>query len=297
VKIKTFLFALIIIILLSAGLGFKKLESRSVASPTGRLNIAIYNPKVGIWVLAVEQESVKGVFISSDIYIKTARGGGKYKVSKLGKLGEIEGNVVKYIKESVSRFLKIPIDGVLISDKAQSIEDIDAVVLNNKKSNLSFWDLLVVWKRLTGNVLSDANLVDLEKTRSVAAVKNADGVITKEANEELFPIQLRQLFIEAKLAKEKASIAVVNGTDAPNLAQLAANIIENTGLDVVVIRNSNERFSGCKIRVEDKLKNSLSFKRLKQIFSCQIEEKKVEGPTVDIEIYIGSKFSKEMFGI
>lgn len=279
-----------------------RLKSGTIASPTGRLNVAVYNAETGLYVLALDRDTIKGVYIPADVHIDTARGGGKYPVQKIEQFGELSGGAKLFIKESAMRFLRVPVDGVVFVDDLEegSLRKIvafaDLYSRTLPQSDLGRWDTWVVWWRLRRVAIAEEDIIDLSQTRTVRQVRQPDGVVIKEAETELFPVQLRQLFIENEIAQEQASIVVVNTVGTANLAQIAADVIESIGGDVVLLENADTKLEGCRVRVDKRFAAGLTLARIVQVFSCQVEEEKLQYFVGDIEVYLGKKFSSIIFG-
>jgi hypothetical protein len=285
------------VLLLLVGFGlfkFRDIKSASIASPTGRYNLVVYNPNKGIWVLALDNKEVGGVFVANDVSIDTGFGGGKYPIGKFSKLSNVEAtNVNSLLQATVMRFFRVPVDAVVVSNKISKIEDIKGVVL---RSDLPVYDRAVIWLGLFRAVVTPESIVDLEGTRAVVEVTQPDGVSVKEGDAELFPITLEQIFVEEDLSKEGLSVVVVNRAKTPTLAQLGADIIENSGIDVVRLETGSNLQEGCVMMVDSRVEESLSVGRIGRMFGCKVEDGEIKFKPADIEVYIGSRFSKEMFG-
>lgn len=291
------------IIILSAILGILlvllikvlQLRSASIASPSGRYNIAVYNPEAGIWVLALDKEDIAGIFLPKSLYIKSAKGAGDYQISKLDRLAQFQdGGKDQFIIDSISLSLYLPIDYLVYSDKAKSTEELGFDI--RLYPELNILDRINIWKRMRRVSVYINNIVDLTQTLSTESIEQADGVVIRKINPDLFPVTLRQKFVEEDIAREEKKVVVANTTNLANLANIVSNLIESVGIDVVRIENADAKSIGCQVRADSKSSDSMSIERIKQITGCKEVDLELGYSGSNIEVYIGRNFGERMLG-
>lgn len=289
--------------ILIGGFAYKiyKLKSASSVSPTGRINVLFYSEKGDSWVLALKGGEIRGVIVPANLYIESARGAGSYKVGKLAELGQLEKEKLSFVRDSFVRFLKVPIDATVLLNNKTGTDKKPGGLISYKfifgadgvETDLGLWDRFLLWRRLSSSVAVKRDLIDLSKTSAVLKEKQPDQYEIYKVESDLLPIKAQQIFVEKELAEEKETVVVYNTTGASGLAEIAAKIIENSGIDVLQQKNYDPIGEECLIYAQKP--KSLSVKRVTQIFDCKVEKKMSYGLGT-IEVYLGDEFKKRMFG-
>ena len=274
-----------------------------ISSPTGRVNVLVYNGRDAI-VVALDKTTAHALYFPSNTYIETARGAGKYPINKLTKLAELTDGKEGFIEASFERFLAIPIDIYIFTTRDISSESIsklvkltDAFSSKYLESNLSSPAIFQLWWNLNGIRVPKENIIDVSKTRTVSRVEKADGVEISEADARFLPVKLQQYFVEIPLAEEQFKFMVYNTAGTPGLARLASDMLENMGTDVILVENKSSNFENCQLHVANPDDaQSVTAKRVIQAFNCELVIEATSTNSLVAKLYLGSEFSKIMFG-
>ncbi|MBI3981081.1 LytR C-terminal domain-containing protein, partial [Candidatus Microgenomates bacterium] len=159
-------------------------------------------------------------------------------------------------------------------------------------SNLTFPNLLSVYlrfKKITGGKLQ---FVDLYSTNLLIEDRQADGSLVLTAQPEVLDNELHNLFNEEGIIKERLKSEILNSTDEPGLAEKAARIVTNLGVQVINTGNFNSPISYCLIYTAKEDVSSYTVSRLATIFHCQIKETVLPESRADLSIMVGKEYLK-----
>jgi hypothetical protein len=269
-------------------------SSINVVLKSDNVSLLSFDPKAG---------QVKIVNIPDETYIETP-GHGSWQLRAIYDLGG-----AALIKSSISDFLGLPVDGVIIFDgpfkNSQPKEIVEgwrksplAAIFStsNIKTDLSPVELMplvfgisrIRYDKLEevdlgeANLLSSGNLPDGTQALIADPVK-VDGFVASQLS-------------EAQMKTEGISIAIYNGTSHPGLAQKAARVVTNMGGNVIISGNLDSEIA--KSFVISDGKDSYTEKRLKQIFSpgclsgpkCAILDNSLTNSRAQIKVILGEDY-------
>jgi len=223
--------------------------------------------------------------------INLTRGFGKYPISSIFTLGEIEKMGGELLKESIQEFFGISISGLLIfKDKfPKNRSELERILLEagfgKVKTDFSKYDLFALWwrvKRVPEFESARINLNDLD-------CFEPDG----EFSLKKIDLIVRKYFQDEKVVNEDLAVAVFNSTDFSGLGNQGERVLSNLGGRVVNVSNSETKEVSL-IKSTKKIANSYTLKILQRIFGFMWKEAEVEAGRADIGIYLGKDYWKKL---
>lgn len=278
-----------------------KIYRESVWQGEGRVSIVFScQPLVLFSYSSFEQSSLVSLLIPGDTQIEVIHGYGKYKVSSIPKLEELEKR--ELLTESVEQALGVPIEGFIkLTDCQASYEEevkklflksISSAFLQKAETNLGKWDLARLFLAARGVKGSQSRKLDLKTVGVLDEVTLPDGSQVWEVSVEKFDLKLGEYFQDEKARQEGLAIEVLNGTDHPGLAEGAARILENLGLELVGVSNAPEKKDECYLFGSSRVKKTYTARRLMKIFDCQYQEGQPE--KADLSLVLGEAYWRKL---
>lgn len=242
-----------------------------------RVNLVISCQPTAVFSYATSPSSLTMLTIPENSQIEVINGYGQYKLEAISRLEEIEKKDL--LAESVERALAVPIEGYLEYDNCQ-VEDETQVknlflkalgtsFLKKGKTNLSQWDLVRLFLASRKVPASQVKTFNLKAYGVLNEVTLPDGSQVFEISPEKFSLKIKDLLFEEKARKEGLSVEVLNATGSFGLAEGAAEMLLNMGLEVVGIGNTPKKQAGCLLQGEGANKKTFTGRRLARVFDCQ----------------------------
>jgi len=208
--------------------------------------------------------------LPDNLMLDTVAGKGGWRTGVIEKLGEKWGS--EWVSDSIADYLGITYTGIT--------EDL------NLADRILWW-----WY---GREIKWEPIV-LAETSLLSEVKDPDGVVLVRLGEH-WPEKAEAWFSSANLAREQVNVNVVNTTGVGGLGAHVARIVENGGIRVISVGNSNTQgdLGKCLIEGDETLKNSLTGKWLMKQFGClwQIKSENQK----EIKLIVGSEYKKWWLG-
>jgi len=179
------------------------------------------------------------------------------------------------INENIGKFLAVPIDDYIVSDKIY-------ISRTNITSSLfrSILDLNKLHSKLTS--IDILRLLYFAKFVSLTSVYEKK--ISTDLDEQTRELLISSFFSDQQISVEKKRIQIINGTDITGAGNRLATVISNMGGDVVIVSTSDREekvskiiYSGNKSYTVDKLSSVLNFP----------SEKSTETSLADVIIILG----------
>jgi len=190
-----------------------------------------------------------------------------------------------------SIFLHIPLDGQITNEKDQ-INDL-------KTQLLSVQAVLSIFVPNPSVHLLQMNLYDYLKLYFWAKQvpkrniheKTIQSISSYKDNNSELNIIISNFFGDQDIINEKISVEIVNGTGINGLGSKVAQMLENTGFDVVSVSSTDENRSSA-IFITKSSSNSKSLQKIQNLFL--FEAKEVEQGIADIKIVLGNDISSKL---
>lgn len=272
---------------------------------TYNINLVVKGRFVSVISLNPSEKKVTILPLPDETYLQVPHQFGRWKLSSIYDLGQTtKFGGGKLLKNSVSTFLGIPIDGLMLMTGSFQQKEIREVVeimrrnplgsfsmLPHLQTDLTLWDLVRLKWHISQVRFDKVKTLDLISLKILDKEKLGDGT-------EVFtfdPIKLDSVLtelIDPSVSSEHLSVAVFNATNHPGLAQKAARLITNLGGNVIIIANSEKKYARSQVFGQP----SATLTRLTQIFGSDKispQESGIASSRAHINILVGEEFYQD----
>lgn len=213
------------------------------------------------------------VNIPSQTYVEVPGGYGSWQIRSIFDLGEKDRKGSAFLKSSLSDFFGLPIEGYIEFNILQVKNNPLNLLASkgNMRTDLTVLELIRLFFGLKGVRADKIVEFDLKSLGGLEEKSLADGSNVYVANTRL-DIFTSENLADPDIRKEQLSIAVLNGTSFPGLAQKYSRMISNLGGNVIIADNSETQFKNSFVFGEE----SKTKKKLLQIFGSKYD--KIEQP-------------------
>lgn len=289
---------LLLLLLLGVVIGFVVWGFHSSrVSRFDRFNVVVSASNTFVISLNPKSATANLVRLPDDLYVPSvAHGYGQYTIAKVYDVGQLDKRGGKVLSDTVSDYLGIPIDGYVRLPKSATGE-IHSVVsavmfaLQARQTDLSFFDRIMFAWSLARMRYDKTDVVDLGKSASPLLL--ADGSTGVTLDKDVVDSLLADEFSEDKIRTEDLRIQVVNSTPYAGLGSRGARILTNTGMKVVSVDSTDLPVDKCQLRMEAKLKNTMTVKRIESVFTCE-EGSPIDRAKGDIVVVLGMHYLNEL---
>lgn len=231
------------------------------------INLLVRSENISLVSFNPQDQEITILNIPDQTLIEASHGFGSWQLRAIYDLGQLQKGVGgdKLLKDSLSSFFGLPIEGMVEGDLTTLIKDkkLSFFSVPTLKTDLSLYDLIRLEMELSKVRFDKVKETNLEDSGVLDKQKLADGTQVLQAD----PVRLDQLLSELSdqsITQEHKTIAIFNSTNHPGLAQKAARLIANTGGDVIIVSNGKNKYEKSKISGE----KSKTLSRIKQIFEA-----------------------------
>lgn len=269
------------------------------------INLVVKGRLISVVSLRPSSKIVTILPLPDETYLEVPGEFGRWRLSSIYDLGQsTKFGGGKLLKNSISTFLGIPIDGFLLfTDSFEQKEILELVeimrgnplgswsMLPHLQTDLTLWELVRLKWHISAVRFDKVETLDLLQLEVLDKEKLADGTAVYTFD----PIKLDSVFTELsdpKVSSEHLSVAVFNATNHPGLAQKAARVITNIGGNVIITSNSDKKYDKTYLWGEP----SATLTRLTQIFgSAKISpiEDGIASSRAHINILVGEDFYQD----
>lgn len=233
------------------------------------INLLVRTPSLSVLTYNPKEKRIIIINIPDETFLEIPRGFGMWQVRSVYGLGGDQ-----LLKETLTSFLGLPVDGFLdfsaLKPQKSALELVEIIrknpfsglkFLSDLKTDLTPWELMKL-KLGFGNVRFDkVKQLDLAKLNVLDKETLPDGTAVLTAD----PVKLDSVLdslADPAIAAEHRTIAVLNATERPQLAQTWARLITNLGGNVIITANASQKLKKTVATGEE----SLTLTRLRQIF-------------------------------
>lgn len=249
--------------------------------------------------------------LSPDIYVTVPKGYGSWRLGSVFKLGQEEqppkGLVL--LKSSVADLVGLPLDGIILTaqdtptkelilsyraNPLSLIKSISAV-----KTDLAAYQTFKLFREFStvrGDKLTTLDLSNSDITKSKLLPDSTRVLGVDSISLDIF---VRSNMVDSTIEDESKSIAVINATTHPGLAQEVARIITNMGGTVVITTSTDHLQDKSYVISSEKDPNNATMHRLMQIYAprCLQEECVFNAPQIissraQVNVVLGEDFYK-----
>lgn len=274
-----------------------------------RFTVAFHSNPVIVWSWDIRKERGVVVSIPDSTLIEAIHGYGKYPISSLWKLGELNQKNAGLLSLSLSEVLGVPVPWYMellreskstnalgVVREAFSLKNLIAYFSGSYRTNISP-RLLFKMVRIVHTLVNSTTVtsIDLSRTPSLRSLELADGTQAYEIDEKALDTLLGNEFEDEKARQEAIPVGVYNTTDTPTLGTRMARAITHLGGNVLLVDNStNPVTSVCLVSGKEYALKSYTAAFLIREFGC-VSEKGQEvsvDERVDLAVFVGQEYAK-----
>jgi hypothetical protein len=222
-------------------------------------------------IQSIDPETKQGVRLDlpGDMEINTISGRGVWKISSVVALTEKYGSV--WAADSICNFLGIPYTSI--------------------RDNIDIWDKISWWNLSRNASWQDINLNGTDMV-SESYAPDGEKVLGLTS---WWQDKAGDLFYSSNLAKEGLNVEVYNTTDVTGLAAGAAQILENAGVLVTMVDQSDLDINKCLVYSLPAGKNDPGIKWIVRNFNCDWKGQPGMN-NQEVKVYIGGDYAKWIEG-
>ena len=239
------------------------------------LNLVYKNGEnISLLVIISGERKVLSLDIPSNTFIKVPGDFGSWELRSIFDLGggDLKASS-KLLKDSLSVFFGLPIDGFLSSSEeipsSKILRDFKnpfsvVSLLNKLKTDLTPLELISLYtllQQVRSDKIESFDILGLDVLNS-SELADGSHVYLPGSRLDSF---ISENFSDPKIKNEQKTIAVLNGTLSLGLAQKYSRLISNMGGNVIISDNTEDKVKYSVVFGED----SLTKKRLDQIFTSK----------------------------
>ncbi len=269
----------------------------SKVSRFDRFNVVVSASNTFVISVNPKAATASKVGLPDDLYVSSvAHGYGQYTITKVFDVGQLDRRGGEVLSDTVSDYLGIPIDGYVRLPKTASgeIHNVFSAVMfavQARQTDLSFFDRILFAWSLARMRYDKVDVVDLGKSASPLLL--ADGSTGVGLEKEVVDSLLVDEFLETKIRQEDLRIQVVNSTEYAGLGSRGARILTNIGMKVVSVDTTDLPVDKCQLRMDPKLKNSITVLRIESVFACEVGSP-VNGAKGDVVVVLGTNYLDQL---
>ena len=261
-----------------------------------RFNVVVSVSPVVFLSADITEKSVTVVKFPDDLYMTNVYFGyGPYRISSVYRVGQLDRRGGETLAGTVREYLGVPVDGYSADGNFDGSK-IESLALSPKfllggQTNVGLVDRFRLAAFLLSVRQDKITIFDLGKW-SVPLVL-ADGSTARTLDRSDVDNFLSGDFAEERIRKENLRVEVLNSTGIPGLANQAARVLENAGITVISVGDTNLLVSGCQMRVGKGNVGSVTVKRIADVFSCQVSGEQ-SNTRADLSVIVGTDYAKSL---
>lgn len=246
------------------------------------INLLIRTPQIYLLSYNPTEKKITTISIPNETFLEVPFGFGFWQLGSIYELGQsrkqLGGN--RLLEDTIKSSFATPVDGFLDFSSLPNKKDLASILedlrkhpfsgisyLSTLKTNLTPWELLKLKTGIASVRFDKIKHIDLLKLNILESDELLDGTKVLAAD----PVKLDSVLValaDPEIISENKTIAVLNATDQPQLAQKWARLITNLGGNVIITANAEQRLKKTKVVGED----SLTLKRLQKIFQLDCQD-------------------------
>ncbi len=277
-------------------------------SPSGRMSVVIASDPVVVWSWDSSSQNSVIVTIPADTALDALHGYGRYALSSLWKLGEIDRHEQALLGQTTSDALAVPIPwyiGFSRTDLTQISDPYDVLartfgvsslwlyLRGAFRTNLPLGMYIRFMRALAWVSEGKTKQVNLSLSNALVQTQEPDGSAIKGIDVERLDVLLGDDFEDARVRAEALHVAVFNATSTPTLGGRFARLLSHMGISVVAVGNSDQKVSGfCELFGSTSALASVTARSLRTQFGCIGTSRAIEGgERADLTVLVGDGYA------
>lgn len=285
----------------------------SVWDGQSRVNLIIDAGNIYLVSFDPREKNLLAVSIPQNTYVEAPYGFGFYPFGTVYDLGEIEKRGGEVLVSAAQEFFAIPIDGWLkiqsgkfeIKDKQSAKKDILGFFQKNLnpfekegtlRTNLTIFDIVRIWWEVKEVRFDKITYLNLQESDVLSDFAPSEGTSAPKPNLASLDHLLAPLLVDGEIREESFKVEVLNSTGREGLGSRVTRLITNLGGTVITLGNQENKLDRCLIKFKKEDSGKKTIKRLKRIFSCQLEEGDLSESRADLIFIIGEDYWQKLSG-
>ncbi len=274
------------------------------------------NPDISVVSLKPSEGKVVVLHLSPNIYTELADGYGNWRLGSVYALGEEEQKPkgASLLKQTLTKMLAIPIDGIVILPESTDYENTEALVQSFRKaipdlfylskieSDLTKWEAIKLYRSVSKVRADKIDSLNFERSTITESKLLPDSSRVLGINTVRLDLFTREKLSDPVMVDENMPVAIFNATDRPGLGQEVSRYITNLGGSVVILQNLDQKQEKTSIIItpsqqSPELTQSVTYRRLAQFFAphcltaaCNLQNPKIENSRATINIILGEDY-------
>lgn len=249
--------------------------------------------------------------LSPDIYVNIPKGYGSWRLGSVYNLGQEESPPIgkSLLKLSVAELFGLPLDGIILTPQKASTQELLASLRSNPlsiiktistiKTDLSAHQTFKLFREFAGVRSDKLTSIDLSKSDITESKLLPDSTRVLGVNTVSLDIFVRSNMSDSQIEDESKSIAVINATTHPGLAQEVSRVITNMGGTVVITTSTDHHQEKSYVISSEADKSNATFLRLTQIYAprclsedCIFDSPQIISSRAQVNVVLGEDFYK-----
>lgn len=251
--------------------------------------------------------TVTAITLPGDTSVTLPNNLGRFRISALFDVGELKksGDGGELLKQGAQYVFNVPVDGYMKISLTKALDMSDTTALKQQlasiimplkliktrnfekqlKTDLKTGDLFALWWQMRQVRFDKITLISGEKALSAAGVELADGSKVLGISEDKLDNLIGDNFVLAPVAKESATVAVLNASGVYGEGSRYAKMLENVGANVIKVEGAEKELGVSQLVVRDEAQTRETVKRLLKlrqftIINAQNDTANIEDITV-----------------
>lgn len=278
------------------------------------------NPDISVVSLKPSEGKVVVLHLSPNIYTELAHAYGNWRLGSVYALGQEEEKPkgAGLLKETLTKMLAIPIDGIVILPQSTDFNNTEELVQSFRKnvipdvlylskieSDLTKWEAIKLYRAVSKVRADKLDSLNFERSTITESKLLPDSSRVLGINTVRLDLFTRDKLSDPVIVDENLSVAIFNATDKAGIGQDISRYITNLGGSVVILQNLDQKQEKSAIVITpsqqspDKLK-SVTYQRLAQFFAphclktaCTLVNPKIDNSRATINIILGADYLQE----
>lgn len=249
--------------------------------------------------------------LSPEIYVNVPKNFGSWRLGSVYSLGEENSTPIgkSLLKLSASRLVGLPLDGLILTPQKVSTAELIGSFRSNPFSiiknmsaintDLTAAQTFKLFREFAGVRGDKLTSIDLSKSDITESKLLPDSTRVLGVNNVSLDVFVRSNMSDSTIEDESKSIAVINATTYPGLAQEVSRIITNMGGTVVITTSTDHLQKKSFVISSEEDPDNLTMNRLMQIYAprCLLEECVFGSPEIissraQVNVVLGEDFYK-----
>ena len=300
-------------------------EKKYTWNQTSTYNVAFIanaetdNPDISVVTWKPSEGKTVVLHLSPNIYTEVSRNYGNWRLGSVFALGQEETKPIgpALIKETLTKMLALPIDGIVMLPESTEFTNTEAIVesfrtnkipdflyLSKIKSDLTKWEAIKLYQSLSNVRADKVDSLNFERSTITESKLLPDASRVLGVNTVRLDLFIRDTLSDPVIIDENFTVAIFNATDTPGLGQEVSRYVTNMGASVIILQNLDQKIDKTSVvltpnQSSPETLNSVTYQRVAQFLAphclenqCLLQNPKIDTSRATINIVIGQDYTK-----